>query len=130
MPALVSVVALPLLYGRGQAQFVPLAVVGLTAVASAYRSFADPVVVLQLVLSPLTMLFFASLLRTGNQALHGFTTLFASSGVLFLAAGIHGAATDQPLSWVAVGLIALVTGVAMVVLKPLLARLPATPLPR
>lgn len=130
VPAVVSVVALPLLYGRGQAQFVPLAVIGLTAVVSAYRSFPDPVVVVQLVLSPLTMFFFASLLQTGNQALHGFTTLFASSGVLFLAAGIHGAATGNPLSWVAVGLIALLTGSAIWVLRPLLARLPATPIPR
>ena len=130
LPAAISVIALPLLYGRGQAQFLPLAVAGLTAVASAYRSFADPVLVLQLALSPLTMLCFASMLKTGNQVLHGFTTLFASSGVLFLAAGVHGAAIGDPLSWVVVGLVVLITGVAMLALKPLLVRLPATPLPR
>ena len=63
--------------------------------------------------------FFNLLLKTGAQVLHGFTTLAASSGVLFLVAGIHGGTSSEPLGWTAV-----IVTVAAVAALALLARGP------
>jgi len=122
--------AFPFFYIRQFAQFVPLAVLGVLATVAAYLSFDDPVIFLQLLLSPLTMYFFNYLLKTGNQVLHGFTTLFASAGVLFLAWGINSAAGQAvPLSWLAVGLVIIGVSIVALLMRPLLARLPATERP-
>jgi hypothetical protein len=77
-------------------------------------------------LSPLTMYFFFSLLQTGAQALHGFTTAAASSGVVFLAWGIHGAVREQVQSWTLVVGVLVATLVMAVILRPFLLELKAT----
>jgi hypothetical protein len=127
--ALFVVAVFPFLYLRQLAPFAPLALLGLLAVAAAWYRFDDPVILLQLLLSPLTMYFFGLLLSTGSQVLHGFTTAAASSGVLFLAWGMGGAATGQPQSWLTVALVIAVTVVTAAGLRPVLQRLPATPRP-
>jgi hypothetical protein len=124
--SIVFIAVFPLLYFRQLAHFAPLAVLGLLSTAVAYLKFEDPVIFIQLVLSPLTMLFFGCLLKTGAQVLHGFTTAAASSGVLFLAWGIHGAVEAQPQSWPMVAGVVGVTVIVAVAIRPLLLRLPAT----
>jgi hypothetical protein len=124
-----GVLIFPVLYFRQTAQFAPLAVLGLLATVAAWWRFGDPVIFLQLLLTPLTMYFFGCLLKTGAQVLHGCTTAAASSGVLFVAWGIHGAATGQPQSWLTIALIAGVTGLVAIVLRPQLLRLSPTPRP-
>ena len=121
------VLVFPVLYLRQVAHFAPLAVLGFLAAFGAWRSFGDPVIFVQLVLSPLTMVFFGALLKTGAQLLHGFTTAAASSGVLFLAWGIHGGATEQPQSWLTVVLIVGATLLLVAICRPLMLRLPQTP---
>lgn len=116
----------PFLYIRQKLQFLPLTVLGLLATVAAWLSFEDPIIFLQLVLSPLTLYFFGLLLKTGNQVLHGFTTSAASSGVLFLAWGIHGGSEGTPQSWLTVIAAVIITGVAAVLLRPWLLRLPPT----
>jgi hypothetical protein len=128
--AVVVVLVHPLLYIRQQAAFAGLGVLGLLATGTAWFTLQDPVIFLQLLLSPLTMYFFGLLLKTGNQTLHGFTTLAASSGVLFLAWGVHGGAAGEPRSWTFVVATAFVTIVLAAVLRPALSQLSATPRPR
>ena len=122
-----GIVFFPFFYLRQVAPFLPLAVLGFLAVATAYLRFEDPVIVLQLLLSPLTMYFFACLLKTGAQVLHGFTTSAASSGVLFLAWGIHGGVESQPQSWTFVLVIIGITVLLAALLRPLLLKLEQTP---
>ncbi len=117
----------PFLYIRQIAHFAPLAVLGFLSVITAWLRFDDPVIFLQLLLSPLTMYFFGCLLKTGNQVLHGFTTAAASSGVVFLAWGIHGSVTGTPQTWVVVIAAFAATLILAAVLRPFLLRLPATP---
>jgi len=117
----------PFLYQRQFVQSLPLAVLGLLAAAAAWVQLGEPVVLLQLLLAPLTLYFFSGLLQTRNQALHGFTTLVASSGVLFLAWGIHAGATGASPGWVGVIASAVVVAVAALVLRPWLYGLPPTP---
>jgi hypothetical protein len=72
------------------------------------------------------MFFFHGLLKTGNQTLHGFTTMSASSGSWFLIWAIVNARYEQTSSW---WLVAGITGVVVVVLAsiwPLIMRLPAS----
>jgi hypothetical protein len=117
----------PLLYLRQIAQFLPLTVLGLLAAVAAYMQLGEPVILLQLLLAPLTLYFFRGLLHTGNQVLHGFTTLAASSGVLFLAWGIHGGATGTLLGWSIVIAAAVITLLAALALRPWLYSLSPTP---
>jgi hypothetical protein len=116
----------PFLYIRQTLPFLPLSVLGLLATVAAYLSLGDPVVLLQLVMSPLTMYFFRLLLKTGNQMLHACTTMAASSGVLFLAWGVHGGSEGMPQTWIVVATIAVVTLIAAAVMRPALASLPQT----
>ena len=120
----------PFMYLRQTMQNLPLSVLGILAIATAYLSLGDPIVVLQFALSPLTMFFFGCLLKTGNQVLHGFTTLTASSGVWFLAWGIHGGSMGATQSWVIVALVVVVTAAAAALLRPVLSRLAPTPRPQ
>jgi hypothetical protein len=124
--SLVFIAIFPWLYFRQIAHFAPLAVLGLLSTVVAYLKFPDPVIFVQLVLSPLTIYFFGCLLKTGAQLLHGFTTVAASSGVLFLAWGIHGAVEAQPQSWLFVAGVFGVTAIMAAALRPFLLRLPAT----
>jgi hypothetical protein len=130
LPAAAAVALFPVLYVRQVAYFGLIGAVGLGTAVAAYLGLGDPVVFLQLLMSSLTMVFFGALLKSGNQALHGFTTIAATSGPLFLAWGIHGGATDAPQSWWLVGMIAVgAVGIAGL-LRPRLAALPATVRPR
>ena len=124
------VLIFPVLYMRQTLQFLPLAILGTLAALVAFVRLGDPIVFLQLILSPLTMFFFGYLLQTGNQVLHGFTTLAASSGVVFLAWGVHGGTTGATQPWMLVAAAVLVTAVVVVLLRPVLAGLPATPRPQ
>jgi hypothetical protein len=124
--SIVFIAVFPLLYFRQIAHFAPLAVLGLLSTVVAYLKFADPVIFVQLLLSPLTMYFFGCLLKTGAQVFHGLTTAAASSGVLFLAWGIHGAVEAKPQSWLFVAGVVGVTVVMAIAIRPLLLRLPAT----
>lgn len=124
--ALAAVLIFPLLYARQLAHFAPLGVSGVLAAAAAWWCFDDPVIFLQLLLSPLTLYFFSALLQTGAQFLHGLTTAAASSGVLFLAWGIHGGTSGQPQSWLLLAIVAVAAGVLAALLRPWLLRRPAT----
>ncbi|MDP6435679.1 MAG: hypothetical protein QF790_03600 [Gammaproteobacteria bacterium] len=127
VPAILITLVFPVFYFKQVAQFAPLGVLSVLGVVAAWLTLGDPVVFLQLLLAPLTMYFFGLLLKTGAQVLHGFTTSAASSGVLFLAAGIHGGASGEPLSWFVVGAAFVATIILAAILRPLLAALPATP---
>jgi len=117
----------PFLYLRQIAQFLPLAVLGLLAAVAAYMQLGEPGIFLQLLLVPLTLYFFNGLLQTGNQVLHGFTTVAASSGVLFLVWGIHAGAAGTSRGWLGVVVTVAVTGMAAISLRPWLYVLPPTP---
>jgi hypothetical protein len=127
--AAAAVLAQPWCYFSRRATFAPLSVTGLLAAFAAYRDFGDPVVFLQLLLVALTLYFFVALLRTGAQALHGFTTAAAASGLWFLVLAMGNGAAGTPLSWAFTGGIAgaalLVAAIAWV---PLCALAP-TPRP-
>ena len=69
--AMLLVLIFPVLYMRQTLQFLPLAILGTLAALVAFVRLGDPIVFLQLILSPLTMFFFGYLLQTGNQVLHG-----------------------------------------------------------
>jgi hypothetical protein len=117
----------PFLYLRQFAQSLPLAVLGLLAAVTAWLQLGEPIVLLQLLLVPLTLYFFGGLLQTGNQALHGFTTLAASGGVLFLVWGIHAAATGASPGWVGVIAAAIAVALVALTLRPWVYSLPPTP---
>ncbi len=97
----------PAFYLRQLAPTAVLGALGMVAVIAAYLRLGDPVVFLQVIMSPVTLFFFGVLLKTGAQVLHGFTTMAASSSVLFLAWAIHGGSTGNPQSWWMVALIAV-----------------------
>ena len=124
---LLLVAAFPFLYFRQKMPFLPLSVLGAGSMIAAYLSFGDPVIFLQLLLSQGTMYFFRCLLQTGAQVLHGFTTIAASSGILFLAWGIHGGSAGTPQSWVFVAVVAAAAILLAVLIRPALLRLPLTP---
>ena len=125
--AAAAVLALPLCYFTRVAVFAPLAVSGLLVAALALRAFGDPVILLQFVATGLTMYCFAGLLRTGNQALHGFTTAAAASGLLFLLWAMANGAAGTRVGWPVVLGVATVAGILAALTWPLLLRLPATP---
>lgn len=127
LPAVAMTALFPWLYLRQIAQFVPMSVLGLLATVAAYMQLGEPGIFLQLLLVPLTLYFFNGLLQTGNQVLHGFTTVAASSGVLFLVWGIHAGATGTSRGWFGVVLTVVITVLAAVVLRPWLYALRPTP---
>jgi hypothetical protein len=131
MSVLVGLLALvfPVFYLKQWAPFRVLGLLGLISLATAYLSFFNPVILLQLGLTPMTMFFFGLLLKTGAQQLHGFTTSSAASGVVFLAWGIVGAAAGEMMSWwMLLGIVATVA-IVLTLLRPVLEKLPTTPLP-
>lgn len=126
IPAVVLTALFPWLYLRQAAQFMPLAVLGLLAAVAAYMTLGAPVIFLQLLLAQLTLYFFGGLLKTGNQVLHGFTTIAASSGVWFLVWGIHAAAAGKVHGWPGVAAAVVLAVVIAAVLRPWLYALPQT----
>lgn len=127
VPGLLAVVAFVALYLLGGPTQVVQAVAGLGSALALYSAFRDPVVFLSLVAVFLTLFCLDVLLRTRQQAMHGFVTLVNVIGLLAIASAIRGAAAGTPWSWsvtVAVGALAVVVPVA---LRPRLLALPATP---
>ena len=119
----------PWFYVRDRLAIAPLAVLGTGSVAAGWFSFGDPVILLQLLVSPLTGVFFAALLKTGAQSLHGFTTLTAAANVPLLVWAIAGSAGGEPTP-AAVAAALAVLMVAAIALVPRLTRdLDPTPLP-
>jgi len=102
----------PLFYLSGRFSILPLSLLGLASAAVTFITFGDPVLLLQVVLPAVTMFFFGLLLKTGNQMLHGFTTLAASSGVLILCWGIHRSHMGFADGW----LVTIATVIAVAVL--------------
>jgi len=127
LPAVALTALFPWLYVHQLVQFLPMSLLGLLAAATAYTQLGQPVIFLQLLLVPLTLYFFGALLQTGNQVLHGFTTVAASSGVLFLVWGIHASAADTAHGWLGVVVTVAVIGLAAIALRPWLYALPPTP---
>ena len=121
-----SVLALPPLYFTKGPYFAPLAVSNLLVIGLAFRTFGDPVVFLQLLVVAATMYFFAALLKTRDQVLHGFTTVVASSGVWFLILTMSDGAAGLSSSWLLLAAIVVVTVLAGFALWPYLSRLPAS----
>jgi hypothetical protein len=117
IPILLLVLVYPWFYLRSKLDMVPLAVLGLGSVAAMWFSFGDPLVFLQLLISPLVGVFFAALLRSGAQFLHGFVTLLASSNGLFTAWVIHSAADGEPTPWTTVA-VAAVLMIALLLAVP------------
>ena len=106
----------PWFYARPKLTVVPLAMLGTGSVAAAWLAFRDPLIFLQLLVSPLTGVVFNALLRTGAQSLHGVTTMVASSNVLILALAIASAADGESGSWSLTGAVAaiVIIGVALI----------------
>lgn len=124
-----AVLAFPLFYLTRTGPFAPLSVVGLLVMWLGYRRFGDPVIFLQLLSIAATLYFFAALLRTGSQALHGFTTAVSASGLWFLALAIANGASGTPFEWATVAGLALATALLGVAAWPQLLRLGPTPRP-
>jgi hypothetical protein len=125
--ATAAVLIFPLLYLKQVAIFAPMGVTGIMIAVVAYRTFGDPVIFLQLLLPVVTLYFFGLLLKTGAQVMHGFTTAAASSGIWFLVLAIHNGETSTPWSWTTVIVTVAATVLLGAALRPVLARLPASP---
>jgi len=100
--AAAAVLAQPWAYLARRAVFAPLAVTGVLAAVAAWGVAGDPLVFLQVPMAGVTLYFFSALLRSGAQALHGFTTAAAASGTWFLVAGLGNGAAGTPVPWAAV----------------------------
>jgi len=121
--------AFPLSYFLERAAHAPIGLMGIMVAVLAWRAFGDPVVFLLFAQTGLTLFFFAALLNTGAQVLHGFTTIVASSGALLVPWAIMNGATGRQLSWLAVGLILVGTLAVALLLRGPLNRLPRSPRP-
>jgi hypothetical protein len=124
--ALGSMIAMPLLYLTDGGFFAALGMSNLVAIWVAYEAFGTPIVFLQLLAVGATLYFFQALMRTQAQALHGFTTISASSGVWFLLLAISAGAAGRPGSWWLPSTIAVVAGIAAALLWPRVTALPAS----
>ncbi len=118
--AVIVVCVFPFAYVYQLAHFAPMSIAGVLVAIVAYWTFGDPIIFLQFLLVGLTMYFFNALLRTGNQILHGFTTVCASSGLWFLIWAIHNAVNGAVASWAFVlGLVVFTSIIAGLVWKPI-----------
>jgi hypothetical protein len=124
--AVLLVLAQVVCYLAQRAIFAPLAMAGILVAVLGHAAFGDPVVYLSLPLAGLTMYFFNALLKTGAQALHGFTTASASSGLWFLVWGISSGASGELHGWAFVAGVVLAGAVAAAAAWPIISRLPAT----
>jgi hypothetical protein len=127
VPAVVATIAFLALYLTGGPTHVVQALVGLTSAWALFRAFGDPVVFLSLVTVFLTLFFLHILVRTRQQAMHGFVTLVNAVGLMTTAAAIAGAATGSPWSWGAVLVVAAVTVGGALAARGRLLALPPTP---
>ena len=122
-----ALVAFCWLYLTDKTPFPALGVAGLLSTASLYFAFGDPLVFLQIVASQLTLLFFAALLATGAQWLHGFTTGANAVGIVFVAWAVHNSAMGTPKSWPFAIVTGLVLGGGVLVLRPFMLKAQKTP---
>jgi len=129
IPAVVITLVYPWFYLNKRFAFVPLALVGSVASAVTWWAFGEPVLLLQLLLPAVTMFFFGLLLKTGNQVLHGFTTMAASSGVVILCWGIQRGGAVASDGWLVFIGALIVAAVVLGGTRRMLASLPATPRP-
>jgi hypothetical protein len=129
VPAVLLSVVYPWFYLRGKLDMAPLAVLGLGSIVAMWLRFNDPLVLLQLLMSPLTAVLFAALLRTCAQFLHGFVTLVAASNGLFTALIIYSAADGEPTSWGVVAVAAVAVAALFVAVPQAAKNLSASPRP-
>jgi hypothetical protein len=122
--AAAAFVALPLIYLSGGPYFAALGAANLLAIACAFHAFGSPYVFMQLLMVAATVYFFEALLRTGAQALHGFTTVAASSGVWFLIIAIAQGASGDTAGWLALALTVAGAVAIAVALWPTIRKLP------
>jgi hypothetical protein len=129
VPALLLALSQPFFYYSGRFVMLPLAAIGILSGAVAYNTFGDPVILLQLGMPAVTVFFFGILLKTGNQFMHGLTTLAASFGVVLLAWGIQRSGTLVLDGWLVV--VAIIIGMLVLMLgtRRFLLSLKATPRP-
>ena len=120
-------VVFPWFYLSQRFIYLPLALLGTGSVIAGWFTFEDPVIFLQLLMTPLTNAFFSVLLRTGAQALHGFTTVAAASNVVFIAWAMISSADGEPTPWWVAGAIALGLLLVVVLVPRLTAGLQPTP---
>jgi len=129
----VSVVLLalthPLFYRYRKGSSLPLTILGFLSTAIAFKTFGDPVILLQIGLPLITMFFFNLLLKTRNQFFHAVTTLTASSGVLLLAWGIYRAGNLSLDGWLVSSALVIVAVIVTLGLRRFLESLPQTPRP-
>jgi hypothetical protein len=121
------VLAVPFAYFLQVAEHAPLGLLGILVAVLAWLTFGDPVVFLMFALTGLTLFFFAALLKTGAQVLHGFTTIAASSGVLLVPLAIANGAADRQLGWLTVATLLVLTAAGAWALHRPLNSLPRSP---
>jgi len=124
--AAAAVIVFPISYLTQTAHFAASGVVGLLVAVLGYLAFGDPVIFLPLFLVFATMAFFTALLQTGAQVLHGFTTIAASSGIWFFAWAVHNGDAGAPNSWLFTLTILAIGAAAVVVMRSLMMKLPAS----
>jgi hypothetical protein len=113
------------LWGKPTAPF--QAVAGIVAAILLVRALDQSVVLLSLVTVFLTLYFLDVLLRTGQQAMHGFVTLVNAGSVVALSAAVVWGVEGGGWSWVSTLSFAAIVVVIALVLRPWLVRLPRTP---
>jgi hypothetical protein len=103
------------------------AIAGLLSLFAAYRSLQDPVLVLSLVTTFLTLFFLNILLTTKNQAVHGIVTIVNAFGLLMTPLAIYQNVNQQPSSWLMVVLLSVAVIGSCLLLRKTLLKLPPTP---
>lgn len=127
LPGVVVLVAFIVLYLLGGPIEPVQTVAGVASVTALWRAFDDPVVVLSLLAVFLTVFFLDILLRTLQQAMHGFVTLVNAVGLLGVVLAVRDAADGTAWAWWQVILLSVLTIASVLALRPRLLRLPATP---
>lgn len=115
------------LYLTGRQPFAAFGVLGFVSTFALFLTFENPIVFLQLVTGQLTLYFFALLLKTRAQSLHGCVALVSSSGLWVIAWAIHTSANGRPPGWMLLVVLAVAAGGLALALKPRLQKLKATP---
>ncbi len=121
------IAAYPWCYPRRRLDILPLALLGLGAIAAGYYRFESPVFLLQVFVTPLVNGLFGALLRTGAQFLHGFVTLAAAANAALLIWAIASSVAGPPVSWLTCGGIALAMVSVPLILPRVTRGLTATP---
>jgi uncharacterized membrane protein YqgA involved in biofilm formation len=127
LPAVVVVLAFLAIYLLGGPIEPVQTVAGVASVVALWRAFDDPVVLLSLLAVFLTVFFLDILLRTHQQAMHGFVTLVNAVGLIAVVLAISDAAHGTAWAWWQVIVLAGLTVGTVLALRRRLLRLPATP---